>query len=149
MLATTLQPVVRVVSAHHGVCPTSSNRIYSERAANLFSTPVKAAEYLGVGHTEAQLLRDGGRDSGNSTIFITFDKIRAVRFVGWPIVLRVRTFGAQWMVPNGTVALNPLRSTSQRRPFRSRRLRRDPTPRPLVPRTCTTQASQFPAIRCS
>jgi hypothetical protein len=97
MLATTLQPVERVVSAHHGVCPTSSNRIYSDRAANLFSTPIKAAEYRGLAHTEAQLLRDGGRYPGNSTIFITFDKIRAVRFVGWPFALGVRTFGAQWI----------------------------------------------------
>jgi len=95
-LAVTLPRVVRVVSAHHGVCPASSNRIYSERTAKLFSMPLTYRPYRGRDHSESEILHNAwGSDFGNM-VFITFDKARAVRFGRYPGVMYVRTFGVSW-----------------------------------------------------
>jgi len=95
-LATALPHVVQVVSAHHGVCPAASNRIYSERVAKLFLAPLNVVQWQSKAIPERILLHNA-RIYGLSAVFITFDKARAVRFVDmYPGVMRVRTFGVEW-----------------------------------------------------
>ena len=100
-LATALPHVVQVVSAHHGVCPAASNRVYSERAEKLFSLPLKLVQTQGHAQPERWLLHNARaltaitRRHPLDLVFVTFGKARVVRFSD-SYVMHVRTFGVSW-----------------------------------------------------
>jgi hypothetical protein len=89
--------VVKVVSAHHGVCAQAARRRYGESVARLFSVPLPYRVYHCMTFTEAALLR-GGCGTNDRVVFITFAHAQEVRFVQGTqsFGAHIRTLGAKW-----------------------------------------------------
>ena len=101
--------VLRVLSAHHGICPPKSNRVFGGRAARLFSAPIEYLPYHCMSYPMAQLLRGncGGDKLDRNVVFITLDKRQRVRFTqdGYELTVQVKTFGENWDPRNRRAAL--------------------------------------------
>jgi hypothetical protein len=93
--------IVHVVSAHHGLCPPASRRIYGERTAQLFASPLPYEASKCEGFPERVWLYGGcGLHHVNrrNTVFLTFARAQSVRFFQGSnnVTVLIRKLGAQW-----------------------------------------------------